>query len=241
MPLGGAGGLHSSGIARMMGIGEILVPLAPGILCAQGLISADLTEIFVATHRLPIGDDWAGGPREVFATLQAKALEWFEAGNISENTREIDAQIEMRFIGQNYELAIDMPEIGLGGSAELPAANILRGRFFEAHERNYGHADPGMPVEMVNVRLTARGISADPPVQRKPSVGGVPRPRSRREVWFASDKPLSVDIYDRGALAPGHEISGPAVIEQFDATIVLHPGDTAKVDEVSNITIKVPS
>ena len=241
MPMGGAGGLHSSEIARMMGIADILVPLSPGILCAQGLISADLTEIFVATHRLPVDRNWAGGPREVFAALLAKAERWFETGQIDASKRVISAQIEMRYIGQNYELAIDVPEIDVGQCGELPAGDVLRARFFEAHERNHGHSDTTMPVEMVNVRLTARATSTHPPVIRHPPAVAAPQARTRRAVWFTSDGPLDAEIFDRGDLAPGHSISGPAIIEQFDATIALFPGDVAHVDEVSNLTIKVPS
>ena len=241
MPLGGAGGLHSSGIARLMEIKKILVPLAPGILCAQGLISADLTEIFVTTRRLPIDDNWAAGPVDVVAELREKAAQWFEAGGIVGAGRQVAVQLDMRYIGQNFELAVEVPEVGPDGAIELPAAGVLRERFFAAHERNYGHADPTMPVEMVNVRLTARGTSADPPVERRAPVSGAPEPRSRRPVWFGGEEPLAAKIYDRGDFAPGHSISGPAVIEQFDATIVLHPGDEAQVDEVSNIIIEVQS
>ena len=227
MAFGGAGPLHARDVAAALGVREILVPAAPGILCAQGLIVSDLKEDFVAGDRIP-GD--AAGLRRLAGhveALAARARAWFDAERIPAASRRIELAVDARYVGQNFELAVplaarapagaangrgtgsfhtssvdgavdgavaalspespeeDAPTWRGAGAMTVPSPETLRERFLEVHESAYGYANPHDPIEIVNVRLTARGRLVEPPAPRAPGdPGPLPEPFERRPVWF---------------------------------------------------------
>src|SRR6185295_18534176 len=105
LPFGGAGALHAVEIARELGIRRVLVPAAPGILCAQGVASADLEESFVATCRVPLDGDLAP-VAAAFARLLGAAWQWHRRERQAGLEECQDSTIDMRYVGQNFELAI---------------------------------------------------------------------------------------------------------------------------------------
>ena len=220
MAFGGAGPLHARDVAAALGMREILVPAAPGILCAQGLIVSDLKEDFVAGDRIP-GD--AAGLRRLAEQVEAltvRARAWLDAERIPAGSRQLELAVDARYVGQNFELAVPLaaadgdgwrgrlaiPRSGIAGaSAEaadgrgtgvfrtgsgdgamaVPSPEALRARFLEVHESAYGYANPHDPIEIVNVRLTARGRLGEPPAPPAPGdPGPLPEPFERRPVWL---------------------------------------------------------
>src|SRR5262249_30807893 len=121
--------------------------------------------------------------------------------------------------GQNYELEVAMPE----GEMNAAAWEALMRRFGEAHERQYGFALPGEPVELINLRVTA--LRPEPPRHFTDLSRGRARPGRRRRVWFDSGPVEDCPIRYRAGLAAGAAVTGPTVIEETDSTTVLHPGD----------------
>ena len=235
IPFGGAGALHGSGVARALGIRRMLVPLEPGILCAEGLIVSDHTEDFVRTVRLRL--DQAALPRlaALGAEMAAEAAAWFEAEAIPPDRRRMPMTADLRYVGQNYELAVRLEPAMLEGDLEG-----LLAAFREVHARAYGFASATDPVELVNLRLTAVGALRKPGAPPAgPAAAAPPRPSGTRPVWFEGDAPQEATVWDRATLARGHEIRGPAIIEQMDATTLLFPGDVARVDEVLNLMVEV--
>jgi N-methylhydantoinase A len=116
----------------------------------------------------------------------------------------------------------------------------VRNMFFQAHQRFYGFHNPDDPVELVNVRMTARGaIPILDSVRADRKSAAAPSPVDRRPVWFENDAAVDAPVYDRVALRPGDTLAGPAIIEQFDSTTVLHPGDSLRVDDALNLLITV--
>ncbi|MDH3742351.1 MAG: hydantoinase/oxoprolinase family protein, partial [Hyphomicrobiales bacterium] len=232
MPFGGAGGLHAFEVASEMGIGQLLVPLAPGILCAEGLVVSDLKEDFVATCRTPLAEDLSDVRREL-ERLVGEAGGWFEHEGILADSRQLSLVVDMRYIGQNYELGV---AVSGSGSLALPAEQQLRQMFFDEHRRAYGHFDPDAPVEVINLRLSAVGklrrFEVAAPRDRKAG-----KQMGSRTIWFDETGGLESAVWHRDRLAPGSVVSGPAVIEQFDATTLVPPGATAKIDEAGNMMI----
>jgi N-methylhydantoinase A len=117
----------------------------------------------------------------------------------------------------------------------------LRGEFHAMHERAYGYAAPDDPVELVNVRLAAVGVTPKP--RRAPLPEGVsstaPAVKGRRDVWFAEAGGVQPTVVlDRGKLLRGNVIDGPAIIEEPDASTLVHPGWTATVDEHANLVLR---
>jgi N-methylhydantoinase A len=235
LPFGGAGPLHATDVAKSLGISRCLVPFAPGILCAQGLVVSDLRETFVRTAVTPLSDARRGDVTARIGELKRQANDWFDTEGVEKQSRSIDIVLDARYIGQNFELAI-----GLGGADPLPGADAIRTRFFAEHERAYGFHNPADPIEIVNFRLIAVGKLRQPAARPgEPRRSGKAEPASRRKVWFSAEAAEGAPVYDRATLMPGDAIAGPAVIEQLDSTTLLFPGDRATVDPHLNLIVEI--
>jgi N-methylhydantoinase A len=242
MPFGGAGPLHATDVARSLGIGEILVPPAPGILCAHGLVVSDLKEDFVRTARTVVEDSTIDGIGRILEILGAEATAWFEREGVAPQDRLLDIALEMRYVGQNFELPVAIDADEFAGQGRVPPAARLKELFFAAHETNYGFFNPDDVVEVVNFRLTARGRLGLPEKAPEASpAASAPSPVSERPINFEPEEAAPTPVYDRDRLVPGHQMKGPAVIEQLDATTLVYPGDGLVVDKGLNMVIEVSS
>ena len=237
MPFGGAGPLHANACARALGIAEIVVPHSPGILCAEGLLVADLSESFVRGRRLRADDGARQALEESFADMREEAERFWIAEGIDAGQRSLRAVVDMRYASQNYELQV--PLSVEGSDVRVPAPAALRERFFAEHERAYGFHNPDDPVDIVAVRITAIGRLPSPSAPRpSDDASRDPEPVEHREVWFVDAEPCPTPVFDRTSLAPGASVIGPAVIEQFDATVLVFPDEAACVDEALNLLIR---
>ena len=235
LPFGGAGPLHSTDVARCLGIRRCLVPYAPGILCAQGLIVSDLRETFVRTAVTPLEPERMGEVAVKIDELMHDAKAWFDIERVDHANRLFDVVLDARYVGQNFELPI-----ALDSTDAIPDAEALCKLFFAEHERAYGFHSPAGSVEIINFRLIAVGKLKQP--SARPSEvrsNKPPTPSGRRKVWFESDAAVEAVVYDRINLKFGDVIHGPAVIEQLDATTLLFPGDKAVVDAHLNLDVEL--
>ena len=241
MAFGGAGPLHARDVALALGMSEILVPSAPGILCAQGLVVSDLKEDFVASERIS-GDE--AGLRRLAGHAEAltdRARAWFDAEGVPAGHRRLELGVDARYVGQNFELAVPVTNGDAGADRiSIPEAEHLRERFLEVHESAYGYANPDDPIEFVNVRLTARGRLREDPVPPEPGdPGPLPEPFEHQGVRFTAEDTTQCPVYDRESLRAGHALTGPAIVEQLDSTTPIFPGDTAVVDRAGNLIIRI--
>ena len=242
MPFGGAGPLHARDVARSLAIDRILVPQAPGIVCAHGLVVSDLQEDLVIGERTRVTAENIDAMQDIVDALVASAQSWYTAENILPQTRQMEIRLDMRYVGQNFELAVPLGEGNDLSGAILSNYQTLRQKFFQIHEANYGYFNSEDPVEIINFRLTARGriyplapfkhISTNTPPSKEPAV---------REVMFNDNNPNSCPVYQRETLVPGQTFRGPAVVEQLDATTIIYPGDTVEIDTPGNLLITLGS
>lgn len=234
---GGAGPLHSSRLARELDMPRILVPRNPGILCALGLLLTDLMTNYSQTRIMPVEAASLAAMADVFAGLDERATQWFANEGIPPDMRRTRKTVDMRYVGQNYELPIPYPD----GPAGPQSLKQLRTAFEAAHQQMYGYIAPEEPMQAVTFRLEAKGLvkPADMrahPETRLPLDDAI---MTKRDVWLAETKSFtSCPVYDREKLGPGHRIQGPAIVEQMDATTVVLPGQTAIVDPHLNIIIE---
>ena len=218
MPFGGAGPLHASEVAKALGIRRILVPAAPGILCAQGLVVSDLKEDFVAHQRPPVELDGRGRHPRAWSTTCGE-------GEPGSNART--CQRDARTLERQPRSALRRTELRAAGAgrsvAALPDPAGMRAAFFARARDRLWLPQPDDPMEVVNFRLTARGR---PPPNAAPASAPrrrPPQPQEQRAVWFEPDARSPPRSMSGRHCCRATRLAGPAVIEQLDATTLL-PG-----------------
>jgi N-methylhydantoinase A len=222
---GGAGPVHANALARDAEMPTLLIPRSPGIFSATGLLTTDLKRDAAITIMRRLDELDPVEAEATFADLEAAGREELAREGVGADAVAFLRQVDARYVGQSYELTI-------------PAGEGLLERFHEEHDRTYGFAAPTEPVEVVSLRLTSVGTIAKPPPRRLER-GGDPRPRERREVYFAeAGSYVDCPVYDRYALAAGAAFPGPAVVEEFDSTTVVHPGFRLTVEDTGNLVIE---
>jgi N-methylhydantoinase A len=223
---GGAGPAHANALARDIGVPKVLVPTAPGIFSAAGLLSTDLKRDYTASLLRRADELRPGEAERLFAALEEEGRRALEREGVRAEDVSFVRHAELRYVGQSYELTVPADDV----------ASAVAG-FHGEHDRAYGFSAAEEPVELVNLRLTAVGRIAKPQLRRVEPLGAA-RERGRRAVYFAeSDGHVDCAVYDRYSLGAGAELAGPAIVEELDSTIVVHPGFAARVDEHGNVLI----
>ncbi len=234
---GGAGPVHAGRLAADLGMSKVVVPPMPGVSSALGLIMADPRRDFVRSRLRPLDELDAAALGAIFADLQDQAISEFRHDGFEEDSIGCAFSIDLRYQGQGYEL-----NVSAGDDVDLDGAALagLRERFDHAHEQLFGHSAKGEPVEAVNYRVRAtvrvpkfsmkRYDRANAPVGAA-KIG-------EREVYYDRSSGMTLTpVYDRTLLDPGHEVPGPAIIEQLDSTTVVYPGQHAVVDDYRNLIV----
>jgi N-methylhydantoinase A len=239
VPFGGAGPMHGSPLARELGIPRLLVPPTPGILCALGMLVADLRHDLVQTHLAAHRDLSAEAARAILDPMLAEARRLLDADRVPADRRRIEMRVDLRYIGQSYELPIPLAAFTDNEWAALAPA------FHAEHARRFGHSDPAAPVEAVSFAVTATGLIDTPELPRPAEGGKEPPAEARtgtRRVYFeagAGGDWAECAVWRREALLAGNAIAGPAIVEEVSATTVLYPGDHARVDAIGSLIVEV--
>ena len=230
---GGAGPLHACDRAKALLIPRVLIPTTPGVLSALGMLAAPPTKDFSQTIMVKIEDsdsDELIGLEGVFGNLEEMAFDAMAKDGYLPGALSIYRSFDMRYVGQSFELRLQMP-----GNARISS---IVSSFHDAHFQRYGYQQPEAQMEIVNIRVTVVADFEAPPI---PKVGeGEPDPSPAvigdKEVWFDS-LPLKTSLYSRSLLKAGNIIDGPGVIFQYDTTNIIPPEWQALVDERGNLII----
>ncbi len=233
---GGAGPLHANALAEALAIPTTIVPAEPGVASAVGLLLANLAHDFSRTHVSRLAQADVEELERTFAGFEREGRTIIEGEALAAGVR-LMRSMDLRYVGQSYELRIPVPD----GTLRQEHLARIADRFHEEHARSYGFAAAEEPIELVNIRLTVIGDVAKPQSARAASAAPWPtRPRGTRQVFFAGVGFVDTPIFDRGTMAKGHRVNGPALIEQVDSTTVIHPGYSGAIDASSNIVICRP-
>jgi N-methylhydantoinase A len=227
---GGAGPMHAAAVARLLDIPRVIVPPSPGVLCALGLLVADVRTELSRTALRRTDQTTPTELTAIFADLESRAADWARRGGLPLEQVRLARSIEMRYARQNHELAV---EVG----RRLTPADLAR-RFHRAHRQAFGYASPDEPTDLVTFR-----VAVSLPVAR-PEIAIAAEPgaplRAARPVYFESTEGfVETPELERARLAPGYSVVGPAVIAQLDCTTVVEPGQRVTVDERGNLVIAV--
>jgi len=153
---GGAGPLHAARLAAELDIRHVLVPRNPGILCAMGLLLADLRADFAATRLLALSSAVIGEVETVLAELRRRCGVWFAEAGIAADARRVALSADMRYVGQNYELSVPLP----AGPVTPATFDELAVGFAAAHRQRYGFLAEGEPIQLVTFRAAATASCA---------------------------------------------------------------------------------
>jgi N-methylhydantoinase A len=233
VPFGGAGPLHAAALAEALGMRRILVPPAPGALSALGLLMADVV-YDTARAVLIRADALREDPSPLTAAREAAAQD-VRAVLSGHGDPALALELDVRYVGQSYELSVPL-------EAPITAERVADAvaAFHDRHRTRYGHAAPEEPVEVVALRVRGRVAEPPPELPREPETD-LPLDAAvlgTRPVWFDADGPTETTTYARTALHHGHAVDGPAVLHQYDTTIVVPPGWHAHVDARRNVRIE---
>ncbi len=231
---GGAGPLHANALAKLMGSFPVIVPPAPGLLCAIGDLVADFRDEFAQTYIRLLSDASGAEVGEILDGLGERATAWLDGEGIEEEAQGIAYSADMRYHRQGYEIPVVVApdEVRDGSLAELEE------RFNLLHEQLYGFRMPGTAAEIVNLRAVGYGTIAKPelPTAELSSEDASSAVVDEHDVTFDGER-VPTKIYDRALLRPGATLAGPAIVTEFDSTTVVLPGYRAAVDRNFNILI----
>jgi N-methylhydantoinase A len=236
---GGAGPLHAAMVARELRIASVVVPRAPGHFSAFGMLVADLQRDFVTTWFTPLAQASFATLEEIYAEMERRGREAVTRSRVAITGLAIERAADMRYVGQEHAVTVELP---LGLFQAQDRAGIKR-RFDAVHETRYGYSATGENAEIVSLRSAVTGLLSKPVFE--PIGGGHLEPpeqalRGAHAVYFAeAGGCLDTAIYERGALLAGNRIVGPALVEEYASTTVVHPGDAVTVDAFGNLIIDI--
>jgi N-methylhydantoinase A len=235
LPFGGAGPTHGFLLAREVGIRRVIVPPSPGVLCAIGSLVADVRRDFVRTVHAPLrrGREpiLIAAIREALQSLAAAGAQWLAAQGLDFERTHSVWSLDLRYLGQSFELTVPVTaEI-----VEDDSGAALRQRFHASYLQVYGFADEAADLEVLNARATAIGVTRKPAVAGRPPAPPAASLTVRERRVFLDGRAVTARVVDRGGLGPGASLAGPAIIEQYDTTVLVPSGFTVTVDRNGNL------
>ena len=230
---GGAGPLHAADIARILGAQRVLVPPYPGNTSAYGLLTAGL-RTDLATTLLIRSDDPAAVDRlnRALVPLRKQTITTLQREGFS-GEPEVEQRLEMRYFGQNYHR-----EIPVASHAPIDDEDFAQAlaAFHEDYSQFYGYQRPDEVVEIVGLTVTASGQRTGPQAHFTADDRAADRGASR-DVFFHSAGSCETSIVQRGALQPGTQLEGPAIIEEELSTTAVPPGASVEVHSTGSLLI----
>jgi N-methylhydantoinase A len=237
---GGKGPVHALGIAQALDISRVVIPPAPGLFSSLALLFSEVEHHFIQTYFHPTGEIDVAQLEQVLCRLEQQGRSTLEKEGYTGARAQLERYADLRYAGQNSELTIPLPPSALTreGLAHLQEA------FAVEHEKTYGYRSDGEPVQLMGLRLVARGLSSGARVPEHLGIASDATPRrpsgpASRRVYFGPQHGwIETPLVARQDLAHG-SCEGPLIIEEYDATTVILPGCRASLDSWSNIVVDV--
>lgn len=233
VPFGGSGPLHAAELIEEMNIRKALVPAAPGLLAAYGLLTENLRRDFVQTWVMNLDKGSYAILTEQIRLLEEEARDWFAQEKIDPALRSMEYFLDMRYQGQNHEIRVPIdPEV-------LRDEASIREAFIKAYERLYSFSSDDM-VQIVNFGLSAIGDIIYPVVTEDPYDGEdcTKAVCGKRTVYVGEGRFEDFTLYRRERLRNGNVVRGPAIVEQMDSTTIIFSNMKATVDRYGNMLLE---
>ena len=236
---GGSGSLLLCRLMDILGIQLVLVPPDPGNVSAFGLLTVDVRNDYVQTHVALDGHLDPAALRGEYALLTDRAGAALRREGFAASDHAFQRTADLRYFGQAFEVRVPVPD----GPLDRAALDRVADRFHAEHRALYGydfHGNDAQQVEWVNLRVTGIGPIRRPEITRAAAGPRTPvghPARTRPVCWDAPAGYTDSPVVWRPDLAPGTGLVGPVVIEEFGATVPVHPGFTARVDDHLNLVV----
>jgi N-methylhydantoinase A len=236
---GGSGGLFAGAYAQDLSIGRVIVPHTAAVLCAFGMVAADVLHDRSVVHPLSLPVD----PKEVDAVLipmAERAVAQLAGEGFGNDRIALEWLVEMRYRRQVHQVGTPLR----AGPPVTPVAlEQLQTDFEKLYEQRYG---PGSSyraagIELVTFRLKAHGLMPRPRIEPTRLSGTDPSAAERgsRSIITAGRGAMeTVIVYDFERLAPGNVVHGPTVVHSPVTTIVVHDGQIARLDGLRNLILE---
>lgn len=229
MSFGGAGAIHGVLLADEIGIGRIILPRMSSVFCAFGCLVSDLLfDVVESVHGRVLSNEDING---IFDGLRQRGRKWIDdqVGGDFEPVVTMEYIADVRYLGQAFDVATRVEP------GQTPTAAITSS-FHREHRRLYGHSSPGLPIEILSLRLQMRGSLERPGGRRVPTHASSQEPQYRRPIFYRG-REYSAAIYDLALLTPGFHGAGPAVIEQETTTVLVPPGYHAELGPLGDLIL----
>jgi N-methylhydantoinase A len=236
---GGAGPLHAAMVARELRIAKVVVPRAPGHFSAYGMLVADLRRDFVNTWFTPLAEASFATMEGFYAEMERRGREAVSRSRIAVAGIAVQRSADMRYVGQEHAVTVELP-VELFQSEDRAG---IKQRFDAVHATRYGYSAPAEKAEIVSLRSAITGLMRKPAFEPI-AAGGTAPPgpafRGARPVFFSeAGRNVDTPSYDRAVLLANNRIAGPALIEEYASTTVVHPGDVVIVDAFGDLVIEI--
>jgi N-methylhydantoinase A len=233
---GGAGPLHAADLAAEMGIPTVIVPPVPGCHSAYGLVIADMSHDEVQTHLVAVEQAQAGQIESILQTLASRGSAALAGDGVPPQARHIERALDIRYAGQDTTLTVPIAGDSVFDGSAL--SSTVEG-FHRLHDQRYGFKVESEPTEIVNVRVRAVGLSQRPHIVPRPDAGPEASAAliGERVAYFEESGFVSAAVYRRDQLQSGSRLTGPAIVEQLDATTIIPPHAQAVTDGFGNLII----
>ena len=239
---GGAGPIHGACIAAELGIARIVVPRESSIFCASGMLRTDLKHDYVRSYARALPQSHAGPEngriRLLLRAMQAEARSALKAEGIAAERQRLHISMDLRYLGQYHEVGVHVPDKAIATLDRIDW-KAIRALFHQQHDRLYGYClrEEDTPVELLNLRLSAIGVTDKPALkrQRRGSAGCAHALKGRRPAYRPDRGGFrNLPVYDGDRLGHGNRLAGPAIIESVNTTIVVPAGYLAGYDVLGN-------
>ncbi len=232
---GGAGPAHAAGVARILGVPEVIVAPGAGVASAIGLLIAPVAFDYSRSHpTLLAAADWTAVAR-LFAEMEAQGRRMLREAGISEAETAIERSVDGRFQGQLHEIQAPLPQ----DLRAMKPDDFIR-RFKARYRELYHYVPDHTPIELLTWRVRVAGERAPVKPARLPRAGAdaAPARKGERRAYFSDlGEFVSAPVYDRYRLGAGMTFAGPAIVEERESTIVVPPGMRARVDDYGSLRL----
>jgi N-methylhydantoinase A len=228
---GGGSGLFLAQVCRTLGINRLVMPRAAATFSAYGLLFSDSVRAEATTAEWFLGRGDLDEINSMFQRLEDRALGALHAEGFDDGRIELRREADVKFAGQSFEIALALPMQPLTEEDR----EVLAKQFVAEYERTYGagSAWEGFPVQFHTARVVATGATEKPPSVAVEVVPTRPTPTGSRTVHLRGGSTTAA-TYDGAALLPGAQVTGPAVVDDVDTTLLVPDGMSLRVDGLSN-------